>query len=383
MGETVDRLPPDAGARGYVVLQKAVQLPKSRLTSDCGPESFCAVMHYWGRPAEVHEISPLVRDPDARGTLPNRLVPLARQRGFKVTLAAGSVPRIRRAIESGVPPIIMVGSGGGDFHFFVVTGYNDREGHIVCEEYRDSKRLIPYGRLESIWAEAGHLMMEIEPTTAEADFRAGADRESKGLYAEAIHLYRRALQSDPEHCDAIVGLGNCLLATGKKEEALAEYSRARQLDPINPRIMNNMAHLYLELKRDPAEAERLAERAVERFEEEFRRAREELAGETRPSRRQALERDAARKERDLGHALGTLGQARAACGKHPMAIAAWRSSYDHLPLTDADSRARRLYEIGLSYRALEQPEEARGHLVRALREARDPALRSKIEEALK
>ena len=340
-------------------------------------------MNYWGRAAEVHEISPLVRDAEARGTLPSRLAPLARQRGFKTALVEGSVARLRKAVDRGVPPLVMIESGGGDFHYFVVSGYNDREQQVVCEEHGDAKRLISYERMEALWEKAGRVMLEIEPTTAEADFRAGADRESKGLFAEALFLYRRALQADPEHYEARAGAGNCLLALGRLEEALEEYARARQADPDDPRVLNNTAHLLLQLRRDAAEAERLAERAVARFEEDFRGAREALSRETRPARRTALERELSWKERDLAYALGTLGQARSAGGKPALAIAAWKASCDHLPLTDADVRARRLHEIGLAYRAQEMPAEARRHLEKALREARDPALRAKIEESLK
>jgi tetratricopeptide (TPR) repeat protein len=328
---------------------------------------------------EVHEISPLVRDPEARGTLPSRLAPLARHRGFKVTLVDGSVSRLRKAVDRGVPPIIMTESGTGDYHFFVVTGYSDAERTIVCEEHQDSKRLIPYEELEALWEKPGR----VEPTTAEADFRAGADREAKGLFAEALFFYRRTLRADPEHYEARVGAGNCLLGSGKLEEALKEYEHARRLDPDDPKVLNNLAHLRLELRRDAPEAEPLAEQAVARFEEEFRRAKGETERETRPARRAALEKELSWKELDWAYALGTLGQARSAAGKHALAIAAWKASFDHLPLTEPDARARRLREIALAYRTLGMPEEARKHLERALREARDPSLRAKIEESLK
>lgn len=332
---------------------------------------------------EVHEISPLVRDPEARGTLPSRLAPLARHRGFKVTLVDGSISRLRKAVDRGVPPIIMTESGTGDFHFFVVSGYSDQEKTIVCEEYQDSKRLIPYEQLEALWEKPGRVMIEIEPTTSDADFRAGADRESKGLFAEALFLYRRALRADPEHYEARVGAGNCLLASGKLEEAMKEYEHARRLDPDDPKVLNNLAHLFLELRRDAAEAERLAEQAVSRFEEGFRKAKGEAERETRPARRAALEKELSWKELDWAYALGTLGQARSACGKHALAIAAWKASFDHLPLTEHDARAKRLLEIGLAYRTQGMPEESRTQLERALREARDPSLRAKIEESLK
>src|SRR3954471_19048107 len=57
IGSTVDRLPDDAAAKGYVVLPKPVSLPRSRLTAECVPESLCAVMNYWGKSASVEELS--------------------------------------------------------------------------------------------------------------------------------------------------------------------------------------------------------------------------------------------------------------------------------------------------------------------------------------
>src|SRR5207244_12425361 len=62
IGDKIDRLPDNARARGFVTLSRPVALPRSRLTSDCGPESICAVINYWGKPASLKEISLLVRD---------------------------------------------------------------------------------------------------------------------------------------------------------------------------------------------------------------------------------------------------------------------------------------------------------------------------------
>jgi hypothetical protein len=383
VGTTVDRLPRDAAARGYVLLPRPVQLPRSRLTSDCGPESICAVMNYWGKPATLPEISRLLRDPGAPGIFSSDVPILARRMGFKATPLEGSVGRIKAAIDRGVPPVIMVDAGGGNFHFFVVAGYSDAEQVIVCEEYQETKRLIPYEEVETRWEAARHLQLELEPSQAEDDTRAGANLEAEGLFAEAAEHFRRALGAEPEHREARVGLGNCLLALRRPEEALAEYRKALEADPSDPKVLNNMAHLHLELKRDLPEAEGMSDRAVELLQEEFRRERTDTGRETDPVRREFRRERRADVERDLAHALGTLGQARMANGKPGMAISAWQASYDHFPLTEFDARARRLYEVGLAQREVSMPAEARRTLERALQEARDPSLRARIEEALK
>jgi tetratricopeptide (TPR) repeat protein len=147
--------------------------------------------------------------------------------------------------------------------------------------------------------------------------------------------------------------------------------------------LNNLANVYLELHLELPEAERMAGIAVDRYDATRRHARAEMERETQAALRAVRQREFLRCERDLAHALGTLGQARAANNHHALAIASWKASYDFLPLVEFDFRAKRLYEIALSCRKLSMADEARRHLERALQEARDPSLRTTIEAALK
>lgn len=383
VGSRIQQLPDRPASQGYVLLSRPVTLPRSRLTSDCGPESICAVINYWGKPASVQEISLLVRDANVNGILTTRVPGLARAKGLKAVSRTGSVGHIKNAIDRDVPPVIMVDSGSGAFHFFVVSGYNDRDQTIVCEEYDNSKRLIGYAEVEERWQAAGHLMVELEKSGADDDFQAGADREAKGRYGEAIELYKRALRADPAHYESLLGLGNCLLFTRKLEEARVEYKKAYAINSADPKVCNNLANVLVELKVDAAEAERLAAAAVGHYTTEVRRAKDEIAREPQGAVRSLREKELALRELDLADALGTLGQALAFADRHVPAIAAWTASLDHYPLTEFDTRARRLLEIGLSQRRISMPADARRSLERALAEAKDPQLREKIEAALK
>lgn len=382
IGRPLERLPDDASARGYVLLPRPVTLPKSRLTADCGPESLAAVMDYWGRPADVQDVSRKVRDPRKIGISSADASLVALLRGLKTTYVEGSVGRIKRAIDRGVPALVMVASGGGLFHFFVVSGYNEREQVVVCEDYGAGKRLIGYGELEEIWGPAGHYLVEIEASKADDLYREAGVRESRGLFAEAELLFKKALEVDPEHYESRVGLGNCLLQLGKPEPALAEYRKAREANPADPRVLNNLANALIELKRETAEAESAAERACAEYDAVWKRSRQDAEAEPVPALRAIRKREELRAERDYAHALGTLGQARAANGRHEPAIAAWKASYDRFPPTESYFRAKRLLEIGLSYRALGVASESRSHLERALAETTDPAQKAAVEAAL-
>lgn len=382
IGSQIDRLPDDAAARGYVLLPRPVTLPRSRLTAECVPESVCAVMNYWGKAASVEELSFFGRTPNLTGMLSTQVPVLARQKGFRATFVEGTVGRLKNAIDRGVPPIIGVQSGGGNYHAFVVIGYCDREQVIVCEEYQDTKRLIPYDEIEALWQPAGHLMLELEISRADQLFADGAALEAKGRYDDAADLYRKALEADAACYEARVGLGNCMLFRNKLEEAVAEYKLAFQANASDPKVCNNLAHAYLELKRELPEAERLAGLAVERYQSALRHLRAAVEQETRPAVRTLRLAEMKDAELDLASALGTLGQARAANDRHDLAIAAWKAARDHYPLTEFDLRAKRLLEIGLSCRKLNMPAEARRNLEGALLEARDPDLRARIEAAL-
>src|SRR5262249_40919784 len=155
--------------------------------------------------------------------------------------------------------------------------YSDKEQVIVCEEYHDQKRLISYEEVETLWQPAGHLMLELEISKADELFADGANLEAKGRYVEAAGMYRKAIQADGALDEARLGPGNCLLSQHQPEEALKEYKAAYETGGSDPRVCNNLANAYLELKREPAEAERLAEQAVEAYEAAARRTRESVA----------------------------------------------------------------------------------------------------------
>ncbi|HEV3029200.1 MAG TPA: tetratricopeptide repeat protein, partial [Planctomycetota bacterium] len=312
----------DAAARGYVLLAKPVTLPRGRLTAECVPESLCAVMNYWGKAASVEELSFYGRSSNLNGMLSTQVPILARQKGFRATFLEGSVGRIKNAIDRGVPPIIGVESGGGNYHCFVVVGYCDPEQVIVCEEYQDSKRLIPYEEVELLWQPAGHLMLELEISRADELFSDGANLEAKGRYSEAVQLYQKALDLDATIYEARVGLGNCFYFQHKLDEALREYKLAYEANKADPRVCNNLANVYLDLKRELVEAERLSEFAVESYGAALERSRQAVDQESDAASRTIRHREAANAEIDLADALSTLGQVRAANGKHELAIAA-------------------------------------------------------------
>ena len=76
----------------------------------------------------------------------------------------------------------------------------------------------------------------------------GVKMALKGSWREAAFRFGRSIKADPENPLAHNNLGVALESVGEFERALAAYKRARELDPENERIRENMDRLqaYLE-----------------------------------------------------------------------------------------------------------------------------------------
>ncbi len=70
----------------------------------------------------------------------------------------------------------------------------------------------------------------------------GADSEAlqeahenriNGQYDEAIELYNQILADDPEHAEALWGVGLSLMNTGEFDDALEKICQAAELEPQN------------------------------------------------------------------------------------------------------------------------------------------------------
>ncbi|MGI5816764.1 MAG: tetratricopeptide repeat protein [Armatimonadota bacterium] len=54
-----------------------------------------------------------------------------------------------------------------------------------------------------------------------------------GQYDEAIELYQQVLEEDPEHAEALWGVGLSLMNSGDFDEALAKICQAAEIEPDN------------------------------------------------------------------------------------------------------------------------------------------------------
>ncbi|OHB74757.1 MAG: hypothetical protein A2Z34_06490 [Planctomycetes bacterium RBG_16_59_8] len=389
-----DSIPlPELRREGYIVIPKPVQQPQGE-KYDCGPEVAVAILDYWRTPLTLPEATRALKTDQHQGTPSPALLLFLREKGLVAEPRKGTLGVVKNAVDSGKPPIIMLEVSSQPkifanpfnlervYHFFIVVGYNDSRRTIVCAAPEGRGYEISYAVLDDAWKSAGHFLCDIRLPDAADFFRMGEEAESRGENDRAIALYRKVLELRPDDAASLLGIGNLLLAGGKKEAALEAYLRAQKSSPADPKILNNLANLYGEAGTNLDEALRLSEEAVRLYREELDAIRRRIPPTQSTSEGKEAQRTLRAKETELAYALGTLGQIRSRKGDHLKAIAAWQSSLETAPLSLTDFRARRWYEIGLAHREMRNDARAREALTNAANIVKDPALKTRIREAL-
>jgi len=140
-------------------------------------------------------------------------------------------------------------------------GYDNPKAHVNL-----AVALIVLGRIDAAETRLRRAL-EMAPTYVDAHINLGELLQKRGeLEASLAHL-RAAVEYDPSRAPAHMNLANVLLRIGRRDEALHEFREATRLDPHAPKPLSGAAFILAThpdpSTRDPAEAVRLAERAVD------------------------------------------------------------------------------------------------------------------------
>lgn len=78
-----------------------------------------------------------------------------------------------------------------------------------------------------------------KPPTAEEQLKFGVDMARRGLWSEALFRFQQADRLDPDNARILNNLAVAYEATGKFDEALALYRRALELQPNDRELRRN------------------------------------------------------------------------------------------------------------------------------------------------
>jgi tetratricopeptide (TPR) repeat protein len=125
--------------------------------------------------------------------------------------------------------------------------------------------LIALGRIDEAEAQLRRAL-EILPTYVDAHRNYGQLLQQRGELEASLDHVRAAVRYGPSDAFAHLNLANVLLRIGRRDEALHHFREATRLDPYTPKPLAGAAWILAThpdpSTRNPAEAVRLAERAV-------------------------------------------------------------------------------------------------------------------------
>ncbi|MCS7183621.1 MAG: tetratricopeptide repeat protein, partial [Thermoanaerobaculum sp.] len=86
-----------------------------------------------------------------------------------------------------------------------------------------------------------------------ADWNTAVALYKKGDFAAALREFQAVLEENPNYAGAYYYVGACQEKLGQKDQALANYQKASQMEPTNPVFAQGLARLLVDLGK-PSEA---------------------------------------------------------------------------------------------------------------------------------
>jgi tetratricopeptide (TPR) repeat protein len=83
--------------------------------------------------------------------------------------------------------------------------------------------------------------------SARRHFNQGVANYNSGDYEQAIADYSKAIELDPDDATAYSNRGSAYKESGDLEQAIADYNKAIELDPDDGTVYNNRGNAYVDI----------------------------------------------------------------------------------------------------------------------------------------
>lgn len=206
-----------------------LELPVVREDEDniCLPLVISVVSRYWGEEIPLDEAKEIARAyPRAKGTIMMEGIELAEKHGLKSFIYKGSLQDLKKRIDQGMPPIVILpGIRETVQHATVVSGYDDTTCRVLTYfPEPDKMGAIEYKQFGEIWAQDDSVTMMLVPTDL----------------AKYMENDRLTFAGSNRSCF----VAEKLQMQGKRDEALSVLLQARDGEPKNPRVWSMLGSLY-------------------------------------------------------------------------------------------------------------------------------------------
>ena len=214
------------------------------------------VVKYWGE-----DIAP--QEAGAKGAVMIDGIELAESHGFASYIYKGSLKDLKKRIDQGMPPIVvMPGIQGTVQHAMVVSGYNVDERRILTYVPEpDTVGAIPEAKFEQDWEQDDMTMIIIVPSDMKDLFKnenlkfSRSNRicfeverlRQQGKASEAAEKLRKATEIDPDNAQAWCLLAGIYNESGS-DQAVTCYEKVIKLNPRYYLAYRGLGNYYLKKK---------------------------------------------------------------------------------------------------------------------------------------
>jgi hypothetical protein len=274
-------------------------LPLVQEENICLPLPINVVSKYWNIALPMEEALEIAKQyTDNSGSILIEGIELAERNGLVCKIRHSSLPELKKIIDSGIPPIVILpGIPEITQHASVISGYDDTENTIFhyvqkgTKEGEQQEGIIPQEIFDKEWSEDGRLLiilapediissLNLEPNSNEESNRLcfiseklniqkdtskaleslkkAIELDSKNSTAlhllagvlnaqnseECIKFYQKSIDLNNRYFLSYNGLGNFYLKSNQFEKAESSYSEAIQINPKrSAKIYKNRAYL--------------------------------------------------------------------------------------------------------------------------------------------
>lgn len=222
-----------------------LNLPLVQEESACVPLAVNVVARYWGADLPLDAAASARYPPGIAVMIEG--IERAEGAGLSARFARSDLAGLKKALDSGVPPIVILpGVRGAAQHASVISGYDPREGtvsHYIPKTEEDGSfhvGVIPEKTFDQLWAEEGRMMVLLAPPDVIPPQPAGDysnrlcfeyERHSlSGDAGRAVSVLRDSVSADPSNPCARSLLAGMLNEAGSAE-CEEHYRECVRLNP--------------------------------------------------------------------------------------------------------------------------------------------------------
>lgn len=236
------------------------------------------VSKYWGEDIPLEEAAEIARKyPGMKGSIMIEGLELAEKHGFTSLIYRGSIKDLKKRIDQGIPPIIILpGIQETVQHAVIVSGYDNEERRVLTYVPEpDTIGAIPESKFENDWEQDDKLTLVLVPKDMKDTFKSDdlkfttsnrlcfeAEKfRQLGKTEDAIEKLKNAIKLDndnPQPWCLLAGIYNAK----DSDEAVSCYEKTLSLNPKYYLAYRGLGNFYLK-RQDFQKAENYYTKAIE------------------------------------------------------------------------------------------------------------------------